>query len=81
MRHRTWSLDDRLHAFQLDDFSPQERALAWLIAVAWHYALYRRELPAHCRELNDTGELDSLDLAIDRVLKIREDPSTGDNIT
>jgi hypothetical protein len=40
MKHRTWSLDDRLHAFQLDDFTPEERALVRRIAKWWHFAMW-----------------------------------------
>jgi hypothetical protein len=40
MTDRSWTLDERLHAFRLDDFTTEERALAWKIAECY---------PAFCR--------------------------------
>jgi hypothetical protein len=47
MTDRSWTLDERLHAFRLDDFTTEERALAWKIAECY---------PAFCR-LNPHGSL------------------------
>jgi hypothetical protein len=80
MSDRNWTLDERLHAFRLNDFTPEERALAWKIAecyhsIFWQKALPPKALPPNCRE--KTSELATLNFGIVRVKQQWEGRAAG----
>ena len=79
MSERTWTLDERLQALRCDDFSEEEKQLAWKLAEAEYFILCQKALPSPCHEHSDQHpyELGSLDLGIVRVKRIRE----GRNVT
>jgi hypothetical protein len=69
-KSRTWTLEERLEVWQLDDLTEEERTLARRLAEAWHFFMRQRELPVRCSQ--EHRELDDLDMGILQVTRIRE---------